>query len=91
MSPCAAAAGAQCMRAGRCRHYCTTLTFSITMVVWAAVGGRASTFYVFLTPFAVVFRSFATVLLGVGPQTGDISNWIRRWAERPKDDLRNQF
>jgi hypothetical protein len=48
-------------------------------------------FYVILTPFAMVFRRFSKVPLGVGSQTGDASYWIRRGAERPKDDLRNQF
>ena len=48
-------------------------------------------FYVILTPFAMLFRRFSKVPLGVGSQTGDASYWIRRSAERPKDDLRNQF
>ena len=48
-------------------------------------------FYVILTPFAVLFRRFSKVPLGVGSQTGDASYWIRRASERPKDDLRNQF
>jgi hypothetical protein len=48
-------------------------------------------FYAILTPFAVMFRRFAKQPLGIGPQTGTSSYWITRAAERPKDDLRNQF
>jgi hypothetical protein len=48
-------------------------------------------FYAILTPFGMIFRRFAKQPLGVGPQTGPTSYWIVRTAERPEDDLKNQF